>query len=99
MLSYSKNINESNITERLGKLETSMIKEIGDFKSDFARTLSNDFTALNERIEMRLNLISDRVNERLDENGEPLLLFDKDVNKYYFLDKNHNKSYFPSSAG
>jgi hypothetical protein len=37
-------------------------------------------------------------SERLDENGEPLLIFDKDENKYYFLDKNNNKSYFPSSA-
>jgi hypothetical protein len=37
-------------------------------------------------------------NERLDENGEPLLIFDKDENKYYFLDKNNNRSYFPSSA-
>ena len=29
-----KNINESNITERLGKLEVSMMKEMGDFKND-----------------------------------------------------------------
>ena len=32
IFSISKNINESNITERLGKLETSMIKELGEFK-------------------------------------------------------------------
>lgn len=70
VLSYSKNINESNITERIGKLETGMIKEIGDFKSDFSRNLNNDFVSLNEKLEHRLNLISDRVNERLDENFE-----------------------------
>lgn len=70
VMSYSKNINESNITERLGKLETNMIKEIGDFKSDFSRNLNSDFASLNEKLEQRLNLISDRVNERLDENFE-----------------------------
>jgi DNA recombination protein RmuC len=70
VLSYSKNINESNITERLGKLETGIIKEIGDFKSDLSRNMSVDFTALNEKLDYRLNLISDRVNERLDENFE-----------------------------
>jgi DNA recombination protein RmuC len=70
VLSYSKNINESNITERLGKLETGIIKEIGDFKSDLSRNLNSDFVSLNEKLEYRLNLISDRVNERLDENFE-----------------------------
>jgi DNA recombination protein RmuC len=70
VLSYSKNINESNITERLGKLETGIIKEIGDFKSDLSRNLNTDFQALNEKMEYRLNLISDRVNERLDLNFE-----------------------------
>ena len=34
ILSLSKNINESNITERLGKLETNMIKEVSEFKGD-----------------------------------------------------------------
>jgi hypothetical protein len=37
-------------------------------------------------------------NERLDENGEPKLLHDKETSKYYFLDKNNLKSYFPSSS-
>ena len=67
-ISLMKNINETNITERIGKLETDMIKEIGDFKSDFSRNLNNDFVSLNERLENKLNLINDRVNERLDEN-------------------------------
>ena len=38
-MSLFKNINESNITERLGKLETNMIKEMSDFKSDFTRMI------------------------------------------------------------
>ena len=34
VISLFKNINESNITERLGKLEVSMMKEMGNFKND-----------------------------------------------------------------
>jgi len=68
VISLMKNINESNITERIGKLETNMVKEIGEFKNDFSRNLNNDFVNLNERIENKLNVINDRVNERLDEN-------------------------------
>ncbi len=70
VISLYKNINESNITERLGKLETTVVKEIGLFKSEFAKELNGDFNNLNEKIEARLRLINDRVNERLDENFE-----------------------------
>lgn len=68
IFSLTKNISEANITERLGKLETNMMKEIGDFKIDFSRTLTNDFDVLNNKIEQRLMAINDRVNERLDAN-------------------------------
>lgn len=70
VVSLFKNINESNITERLGKLEVSMMKELGDFKSDISRNLNKDFTALNEQLERRLIAIKERVNERLDQNFE-----------------------------
>lgn len=70
VISLSKNINESNITERLGRLETNLTKEVGDFKSTFTRTLSEDFNRLNERIEYKLNAINEKVNMRLDENFE-----------------------------
>ena len=50
IISLFKNINESNITERLGKLEVSMMKEMGDFKSDLNRNLTKDFTSLNEQL-------------------------------------------------
>ena len=70
ILSLFKNINESNITERLGKLEVSMMKEMGDFKSDLNRNLTKDFTSLNEQLERRLIAINERVNERLDQNFE-----------------------------
>ena len=70
VISLMKNINESNITERLGKLETNVIKEMGEFKNDINRDMNDDFTKLSEGIEQRLRLINDRVNERLDENFE-----------------------------
>lgn len=68
VISLTKNINESNITERLGRFETNITKEIGDFKSDFSRDLTKDFTSLNDKIEERLMRINEKVTSRLDEN-------------------------------
>ena len=68
VMSLLKNINESNITERLGKLELSMMKEMGNFKNDITRNLNQDFNTLNEQLEKRLIAINEKVNERLDEN-------------------------------
>lgn len=70
LFSLSKNINESNITERLGKLELNITKEIAEFKGDINRNLNDDFTKLNDKLEERLRLINDAVNERLDANFE-----------------------------
>ncbi len=70
VISLFKNINESNITERLGKLEVSLMKEMGDFKNDLSRNLNKDFTSLNEQLEKRLIAINEKVNERLDQNFE-----------------------------
>lgn len=69
-VSLLKNINEGNIVERLGKLEVILTKEIGDFKSDFSRTLFKDFEGLNKNIEEKLRIINEKVNERLDLNFE-----------------------------
>ena len=63
-----KKVNDSDITLKLSKIETDMVKEIGDFKLDFSRVLTQDFNDMNDRIEARLNKIDNRVNERLDEN-------------------------------
>ena len=68
VVSLLKNINESNITERLGKLEVAMMKEMGNFKNDLNRNLNQDFNTLNEQLEKRLIAINEKVNERLDEN-------------------------------
>ncbi len=70
IISIFKNINEANITERLGKLELSINKEIGEFKTDLNRNMNDDFTKLNEQVEKRLIQINEKVNERLDQNFE-----------------------------
>ncbi len=70
ILSLMKNINEAKITERLGKLELEMVKEMNGFKNDLSHTINDDFTKLNEGVEKRLLLINEKVNERLDQNFE-----------------------------
>jgi len=70
LLLFLKNGNEANITERIGKLETSMMREIGNFKTDFSHNLNHDFQELNDKIELRFHHINDKINERLDENFE-----------------------------
>lgn len=56
------------MTERIGKLETYLAKEIGDFKVDFASSLRTDFDKLNEQILNKINYLNDKVNERLEDN-------------------------------
>lgn len=70
IISLMKNVNESNITERLGKLETTTVKELGSFQTNLTKALNDDFNALNERMEYKLQLINNQVNERLDQNFE-----------------------------
>jgi DNA recombination protein RmuC len=70
ILSLLKNINEAKITERLGKLELQMVKEMGEFKSNLTHTLNDDFSKLNDGVEKRLITINEKVNERLDQNFE-----------------------------
>lgn len=70
IISLSKNINESNITERLGRMETIVVKELGEFNKNLTQDLNKDFNELNGKLENRLFLINEKVNERLDENFE-----------------------------
>jgi len=58
----------NDMTERLGRFETNITKEIGEFKLDFTNNLRNDFERLNEQIVNKLNYINDKVTERLDDN-------------------------------
>lgn len=62
--------NNNDLMERIGHFEANINKEIGEFKFSFAKDLMNDFEKLNEKIEKKLTLISDTVNERLDKNFE-----------------------------
>lgn len=70
VVSITKNIDESKITERLGRVETNTIKELGEFKSSLSRNMNDDFTKLNTSMEDKLRMINDRVSERLDQNFE-----------------------------
>ncbi len=65
-----KKSNEADITERLGKLETSLVKEIGDFKLGFVNDIRKDFESLNDKVDKKLTDINNHVSERLDESLE-----------------------------
>lgn len=69
VLLFKKN-NNIDIVDRMGMLEKNVTKDMGDFKYDFSNSLKNDFEKQNEVLERRLNLINDKVNERLDVNFE-----------------------------
>lgn len=69
-ITLMKNINEKDITERLGKLENGVTKELGEFKTDINRNLTEDFNNLIERMDNRINIMNNKVNERLDDNFE-----------------------------
>lgn len=68
IIAISKNVNEGKITERLGNLETNTVKELSNFQIDIMKTMNDNFTGLNDRIERKLGEINNRVNERLDDN-------------------------------
>ena len=68
IIAISKNVNEGKITERLGNLETTTVKELSSFQIDIMKTMNDNFNELNERMEKKLSQINDKVNERLDDN-------------------------------
>ena len=68
IIAISKNVNEGKITERLGNLETTTVKELSSFQMDIMKTMNDNFNGLNERMEKKLSQINDKVNERLDDN-------------------------------
>lgn len=68
IVSIVKNVNESNITERLGKLENTTVKELSTFQFELMKNMNEDFDKLNTKMENKLNMINDKVNERLDES-------------------------------
>ncbi len=65
-----KGINESHIIEKIGNIETNVVKELGEFKNGLEKNINEDFSKQNDKLENRLRLINDAVNERLDKNFE-----------------------------
>ena len=67
ILTLTKKQNNSEINEKLSRTEINVIKEISDFKHDFSSGLNQDFNTLNDRIDRKLNLINQKVNEKLED--------------------------------
>ena len=70
LVKKNNKINESNITERLGRLELEIVKELNTFKENINKELTNDFDKVNDKLEHKLTIIDNKVNERLDQNFE-----------------------------
>ena len=68
ILAISKNVNEGKITERLGTLETTTVKELSSFQIDIMKTMNDNFNGLNDIMEKKHTQINDKVKERLDDN-------------------------------
>ena len=66
----TKSNNDSDTIERISKVETNVVKELGDFNKSINDEMNEDFNKLVERLDQRLRLMNDKVNERLDENFE-----------------------------
>ena len=67
IISLFKKDNHLEVTDRMSKLELSLVKEIGEFKVNFTNDLRKDF---DEKVERKLMEINNRVTERLDQNLE-----------------------------
>ena len=66
----NNNKDSRDLVERIGKLDTSLTKDISDFKINFSKDLRTDFGVLEDKIENRLNIINERVNKELNDNFE-----------------------------
>lgn len=64
-----KNSNNDTV-ERIGKLETTVVKELGEFNISLSKDLAHEFNDLNEKLDNRIRLLNDKVNSRLDESFE-----------------------------
>ena len=57
----------SEILDKQSRTEINVVKEIGNFKHEFSSDMNKDFNTLNDRIERKLNLINQKVNEKLED--------------------------------
>jgi len=62
--------NDTDIVDRMSKLELQVVKEIGEFKVGFTNDIRSDFDKLDEKIERKLMEINNKVTERLDQSLE-----------------------------
>ena len=67
VISLMKNVNESNITERLGKLETTTVKEISNFKFEFSKIMNENFDNLNQKLNDKLTENFTKSNKEITE--------------------------------
>ena len=58
----------NSLVERIGRVETTTVKELSAFRNDFSKSITDDFDKLSDKVEKRLIYINDKVNERLDDN-------------------------------
>lgn len=58
----------TNLIEKLGRVENTTIKELSNFRTDLSKSMSENFEHLEDKVEKRLIMINDKMNERLDEN-------------------------------
>ena len=70
ILVYTKKDSQNDLIERLGKLEKNVNNDLNNFKFDISKFLVEDFNKLNQNVEDKLLLISEKVNERIDQNFE-----------------------------
>ncbi len=61
---------DAEMTERLGRFEVNINKELTEFQEHLTKNMHGDFDTLKDKMEERLIKINDKVQERLDENFE-----------------------------
>lgn len=67
---FNKKNTSIDMTERLGRFELNINKDINTFKDDLSKTMNHNFDVVNNKLENRLDLINEKVNSRLDQNFE-----------------------------
>ena len=65
-----KKNNDADNIERLGRFEVNITKEIADFKSNLEKGINDSFNGLTDRLDRKIEVINNKVNERLDQNFE-----------------------------
>ena len=58
----------TSIVDRIGKMETNNVKELSDFNNNINKNLQDNFERLESKIDRRLLLIDDKINEKLNES-------------------------------